>query len=124
MRREKRNNIVLFVYLFLAVLLCGLIVFYIYANTVPEAQIVIEHPQVGQYSIVGEVTAVLAEERLLSIIYEGEEILVGLLPESELIDRQQSAITLSDIMPGDQVAVEVEFIGTGAVLASQVVWIK
>lgn len=121
MRRQRANNALIFIYSLAAVLLVSFLVFYIYMTRERDEMILVEHPQVGYYQVAGEVLEVSVGDRLLTVrLSDGEQVFVGLLSATVLLDQRQHKIELNIFQPGDWVEVEVDFIGTGAILASQV----
>lgn len=121
MRRQRTSNALIFIYSLAAVLLVSFLIFYIYMTRERNEATLVEHPQVGYYQVAGEVLKVSVEDRLLTVrLSDGEQVFVGLLSATVLLDQRQQKIELNVFQPGDWIEVEVDFIGTGAILASQV----
>jgi len=121
MRRDRTNNTLIFIYSLAAILLVSFLIFYIYMTRERDETTLVEHPQVGNYQVAGEILQVSVGDRLLTVrLADGEQVFVGLLSTTVLLDQRQQNVELNAFQPGNWVEVDVDFIGTGAVLASQV----
>ncbi len=122
MHGHRRNLILLSIYVVLAFSLLFSLVYFIWHSTTEKT-----NPQnfplhqLEKYFITATVQQVHVTARALVVDYQTSTgVIVGLLPEAKLYDKNKKEIALNDLTVGSRVRIEVKFIGTNSILAGNI----
>ena len=84
MHGHQRNNLFLFLYIGLAMLLLVALLIYAWTKNIPTPDAYTPHPQVEAYHVQVSIKEINIESRVLVVDYnESENVIVGLLPEGK-----------------------------------------
>jgi hypothetical protein len=118
---QKRNLILLSSYLVLATILIVTLFYFIWQSGEKEINQNFTISQVEKYYISATVSQVHISARAVVVDYQTEVgIMVGLLPEANIINQANQEISLVDLQEGQKVKIEVKFIGTNSILAGNI----